>query len=91
MPRRKSKSDGYKSKGERRNVARVVLKAVRRDTDPCISMNHIVKAWRKGLNPWLTLPNPNKKETNKMFIKVKANIAWGNPNRPVSTNTQNRD
>ena len=85
MAKRKSKSEGYKSKGERRNVASSVTKMVRRELDPCIKLNHIVTAWRKGKNPWLTVPNPNKNEKNKMFIRVKSNIAWGNPNRPVST------
>lgn len=85
MAKRKSKSDGYKSKGERNNVSRSITKIVRRELDPCIKLNYVVTAWRKGQNPWLTVPNPNSNEKNKIFIKVKSNIAWGNPNRPVST------
>tara|TARA_B100001093_G_C26858859_1_gene1028838 strand:- start:8943 stop:9215 length:273 start_codon:yes stop_codon:yes gene_type:complete len=85
MPRRKSKSDGYTSKGLHNNVSKNTLKAVKRDLDPTIKMNHIITAWRKGLNPWITINNPNKKETNKRYIKIKSNISWGNPNKPVST------
>ena len=38
------------------------------------------QAWRKGQNPWLTIQNPNDKETNKRMIRVRANEHWGNPN-----------
>ena len=33
----------------------------------------------RGLNPWLTVPNPNTNETNKKFIRVKSEDLWGNP------------
>lgn len=36
-------------------------------------------AWRKKQNPWITVENTNKGETNKKFIKVRANDYWGNP------------
>lgn len=36
-------------------------------------------AWEKGQNPWLTIGNPNKEETSKRFIRVRANDHWGNP------------
>ena len=32
-------------------------------------------------NVVLTIPNPNKHETNKKFIKVNAREVWGNPKR----------
>lgn len=38
------------------------------------------KAWRAGKNVVLTIHNPNKKETNKLFIRVNARDHWGNPN-----------
>lgn len=38
-----------------------------------------LNAWRKGKNVVLTLPNPNKNETNKPFIRVNARDVWGDP------------
>lgn len=38
-----------------------------------------VEAYWKGLNPTITIENPNKEQTNKRFIKTKANEVWGNP------------
>jgi hypothetical protein len=38
-----------------------------------------MSAYLKGRNPWLTVPNPNTNETNKKFIRVKAEDLWGNP------------
>jgi hypothetical protein len=81
----KKKSDGYTSKGLYSNVSKDITKAVRRDLDSTIKMNHVVSAWRKGLNPWITINNPNKNETNKRYIKIKSNISWGNPNRVIPT------
>ena len=37
-------------------------------------------AWKKGKNVMITMPNPNKNETNKRFIRVPATQVWGNPN-----------
>jgi hypothetical protein len=42
-------------------------------------INNKLVAWKKMQNPWLTIENPNPKETNKRFIKVQANQYWGNP------------
>ena len=36
-------------------------------------------AWAKGKNVVLTIPNPNKSETNKPFIRVNAREVWGDP------------
>lgn len=75
----KKRSRGtYHSKGERRAVAKSTVKAVRRDRSPFdIELNKL-DAWRKGKNPWLTIKNPSG-ETNKRFIKVKANKVLGDP------------
>jgi len=42
-------------------------------------MMNKLTAWRAKKNPWLTVENPNNNETNKKFIKVRANEYWGNP------------
>lgn len=36
-------------------------------------------AYLKGTNPWITIPNPDKQQTNKKFIRVRANQHWDNP------------
>jgi hypothetical protein len=43
-------------------------------------MLNLQKAWLKGQNPWITVENPNKNETNKRFIRVRMNdTSLGNP------------
>ena len=76
---KKSSGNTYQSKGERPNVKRNILNAVRRDVTPSQKMEHIMIAYLKGRNPWLTVPNPNTNETNKKFIRVKSEDLWGNP------------
>lgn len=67
------------SKGERRNVvngikdARQQRSALDRGLDKA-------DAWRAGKNPWITIEN-KKGDTNKPFIKVKANSLWGDPKK----------
>lgn len=70
-----SKASGkhYTSKGERRSSMRT------RSSDPADRAMNIQKAYWAGKNPWVTIANPNKNETNKRFIRVRANEAWGNP------------
>lgn len=79
MGKKGGKSSGFISQGERPNVKRNILNAVRRDVTPSQKMEHIMDAYLKGLNPWLTVPNPNTNETNKKFIRVKSEDLWGNP------------
>ena len=76
---KKSSGNTYQSKGERPNVKRNILNAVRRDVTPSQKMEHIMTAYLKGRNPWLTVPNSNTNETNKRFIRVKSEDLWGNP------------
>ena len=65
------------SKGERRTVARATTKALRKEymqsTD---RINNQLAAFMKGKNVMLTIPNPNKNETNKRFIRVPAKEVW---------------
>jgi len=76
---KKSSGNTYQSKGERPNVKRNILNAVRRDVTPSQKAEHIMNAYLKGRNPWLTVPNSNTNETNKRFIRVKSEDLWGNP------------
>ena len=63
------------SKGQRRNIVAGV-KEVRRERSEGVTADNKLKAWRKGQNPWITVPGT---QTNMRFIKVRANAVWGNP------------
>jgi threonine aldolase len=65
------------SKGERRCVARATTKALRRDyMQSSDRVNNQLAAFLRGKNVMLTIPNPNKNETNKRFIRVPAAEQW---------------
>lgn len=42
------------------------------------AMNQL-NAWKRGKNVVLTVPNPDKTETNARYIKVNARDWWGSP------------
>jgi hypothetical protein len=67
------------SKGERRNIVNGV-KEMRRDRSEFDKAFNKLKAWKKGLNPWITVPGPS---SNKRFIRVKANVLWGDPRKAM--------
>jgi len=70
----------YSSKGERSNVSARTLSTMRREKYEGDKMLDLQRAWAKGQNPWMTIENPNKNETNKRFIRVKMNDTnLGNP------------
>jgi hypothetical protein len=65
------------SKGQRRNIVAGV-KEVRQERSEGEKAYNKLKAWRKGQNPWITVPGT---QTNKRFIKVRANAVYGDPKR----------
>jgi len=73
------KSSGNVSKGIHRNVARSVVRATRAARPGYEKMANIMDAYWKGKNPWITIENPNKEETNKRFIRVKSETLYGSP------------
>lgn len=73
------KSSGFRSQGQRPNIKRNVLKAVRRDITPSEKMTNVMSAYLAGRNPWVTIANPNDKQTNAKYIRVKAEDLWGSP------------
>ena len=68
--------NSYTSKGERNNVARWHHNALRRDRTVLETSIIKLKAFKKGKKVYLTIPNPNTKETNKKFIRIKASDYW---------------
>ena len=61
------------SKGQRRNIVAGVKEA-RRDKSPIEKALNKVAAWKKGLNPWITVPGPDKKHA---WVKKRANEVYG--------------
>jgi hypothetical protein len=83
---KKSSGKHYTSKGERRNVNKKVTNALRRDyiaNQQLARVNNQLDAWIKGKNVVLTVQNPNKNETAKRFIKVRAVDYWGRPGQKM--------
>lgn len=77
---KKVRRSKYISKGERPNVSKSLLKAVARDESPFKHEMDLIKAWRAGRNPWITVKNPQL-HTNREYYKVRANDYWGSPKR----------
>ena len=72
------------SKGERRCVARATTKALRRDyMQSSDRVNNQLAAFLRGKNVMLTIPNPNKNETNKRMIRVPAAEVWRRSGKKV--------
>ena len=74
----------YTSKGERRSMSRSLSKAIKRERTVIEYWLIKQKAWLKGQNPWITVPNPNTAATNKRFIRVRAESEWGDPRKFVN-------
>lgn len=68
-----SKSKGSVSAGIHSNVSnstRRLMRAGKSEGDKLIDKQN---AWLKGQNPWVTINNPNKEQTNKRRIRVRMN------------------
>lgn len=68
-----SKRKTYVSKGQRDSISRETVKAMRSDRTYADKMLAKLKFWAKGKRTMVTIPNPNKNETNKPFIRVEGN------------------
>ena len=64
----------YISKGERQSSIKTKIK------DSGLRIRNQLKAFLAGKNVVLTIPNPNKTETNKPFIRVPASTVWKTTN-----------
>ena len=74
---KKSKRDKQTSKGERRSVSKQITKSIRKDfVESGQQIVHQADAFRRGKNVMLTIPNPNKNQTDKRFIRVPATEVW---------------
>jgi len=68
-----SKRTKYTSKGERNSVSKELTKAVKNDRSYVDKTLAQLKHWARGKRTMVTVPNPNKNETNKPFIRVEGN------------------
>ena len=75
MARKKSRAQ-YTSKGQRRSVSKWVTKAMKKDVPPLVRLRRQRKAFDKGKNVMVTIPNPNKQETREPFIRINAKEVW---------------
>lgn len=75
----KSSGKTYISKGIHSNVSRSTLTGMRKARDPSVKIFNIQRAWLANKNPWVTIENPNKEQTDRRFIRVRANELWGSP------------
>lgn len=71
MPKHKSSSKGYTSKGQRPNVRKDIRNAMRRDYvgSPEQLCNKLL-ASKKGKKVMITVPNPDKHNTKARFIRI---------------------
>lgn len=79
------------SKGIHSNVSKATTKLVKRDRCTLTHELDLVKAWRAGRNPWITIANPIKNQTNMLNIRVRANDHWGNYKRSSNVTQAQED
>ena len=77
MGKKGGKSKGFISQGIHRNVAKGTLRAMRADRSEGEKMLNKQRAWLAGKNPWVTIDNTNKEQTNKRKIRVRMNDLMG--------------
>jgi len=76
MAKRKKQRAAQTSKGERQNVGRWVLKAMKRDVSPLTKLRQKQQAFNQGKRVMVTIPNPDKSATRERFIRVEAKEVW---------------
>ena len=66
------------SNNKRKNVNRWATKTMKNNKGRYEKVLNQLTAFRRGKNVVLTIPNPNKTERSKPFIKVNAKDVWSN-------------
>lgn len=73
MAGKKSSGTSYTSKGVHSNVSKATLRLMRAGKSEGDKLIDKQNAWLKGHNPWVTIDNPNREQTNKRRIRVRMN------------------
>lgn len=68
-----SSGKNYTSKGQHSNVSTSTRRLMRASKSEAQKHADKQAAWMKGSNPWVTIANPNREETNRRFIRVRMN------------------
>lgn len=84
----------YVSKGQRDSVSSDTLKAMAKDRTYTDKLLAQLKFWSRGKKTMVTIPNPNKNETNKRFIRVEGNHSaafgpWKRSDKDIGIRTSN--
>ncbi|AGR47884.1 hypothetical protein PHIM7_180 [Sinorhizobium phage phiM7] len=79
MAKKGGNKTAYTSKGIHSTAKASTLSAVRADRSLVDVALNVRAAYEAGRNPWVTIDNPNKQETAKKRIRIKANDLWGSP------------
>lgn len=73
------KSKGNVSAGVHSNVSRATRREMRKAyLDSGQRIINQIDAYKKGKNVVVTIPNPNKNETNRPYIRVNGKDYWKN-------------
>lgn len=70
---KKSSGKNYTSTGRHSNVSASTRRLMRSSKTAAQKFADKQAAWLKGGNPWVTIANPNREETNKPFVRVRMN------------------
>lgn len=81
----------YISKGVGQNISANNLSGMRLLQAPWEKAFNVLKAWKNGSNPWVTIDNPNaKNETAKRFIRVRMNVLKGGSYAQIKAGTADK-
>ena len=69
------------SHSERPNISSGTLQAVARNVSPITKAIQKIDAWKKGQNPWISIPSSKAKEPN---MRYRANDLYGDPRHAKS-------
>jgi len=70
------------SEGKHSSINRALATKIRAEQRAIHGHGYLIDAWKNLKNPWLTIENPSKEQTNRRFIRVRANSYWGDPRPP---------
>ena len=74
--------------GKRSNISRWAKKAQRKNRTKLEIVNAKIRAFMKGKNVVLLVPNTNTHETNKPFVRINAKDVWSRNKYIMKHNSQ---
>lgn len=77
MANKSSNKVKYVSKGIHSNVRQTTLNGMKALLPSWTKFMNKFEAYLDGKDPWMTIDNPNKNETNKRTIRVRASSIYG--------------